>query len=144
MALRLIPVQGVGRDPFAPQDVDQLVRAVLRAREDRRLAGRLRLEDCGKGATLLQLVDRDDHVLDPVRGLRRLPISTEAWPFMARRASASTSTEIVAENSIVWRSSGSAFRMRRTSGAKPMSSIRSASSSTSTSTFEKSTCPRSM
>src|SRR2546426_619873 len=58
--------------------------------------------------------------------------------------SATISPEVVAENSIVWRLTGSAARMRRTSGANPMSSIRSASSSTSTSSREKSTCPRSM
>ena len=51
-----------------------------------------------------------------------------------------TSTGIVAENSIVWRDvdGGSASAMRRTSGQKPMSIMRSASSSTNTSSLEKS------
>src|SRR5213592_4785247 len=60
----------------------------------------------------------------PSAGVARRPISTEAWPSSARRASASTSGDTVAENSIVWRCSGSAARMRRTSGANPMSSMR--------------------
>ncbi len=49
------------------------------------------------------------------------------------RASFRMSSGMVALNSSVWRLSGSAFRMRRMSGRKPRSSIRSASSSTSTS-----------
>ena len=40
-----------------------------------------------------------------------------------------TSGEIVAENSSVCRSRGSTLRMRRSGGRKPMSSMRSASSS---------------
>src|SRR5207249_4097169 len=43
---------------------------------------------------------------------------------------------MVAENSIVCRLCGRARKMRFTSGAKPMSSMRSASSSTSTSSRE--------
>jgi hypothetical protein len=52
---------------------------------------------------------------------------------MMARAKPRISFGIVAEKSSVWRLAGSASTMRRTSGQKPMSSIRSASSSTSVS-----------
>ena len=52
--------------------------------------------------------------------------------------------EIVAEKHIVWRFDGSDWIIRSTSGANPISSIRSASSRTKTSSFELSTCPRPM
>ena len=55
--------------------------------------------------------------------------------------SASISFDSVAENSSDWRLNGSAFTMRRMSGRKPMSSIRSASSSTRCFTNEKSAAP---
>ena len=51
---------------------------------------------------------------------------------------------IVAEKSSVWRSSGHSFTMRRTLGQKPMSSMRSASSSTRTCTSLSETWPCSM
>ena len=60
---------------------------------------------------------------------------------MTCSASFTTSDEVVAEKSSVWRVAGSDETMRRTSGQNPMSSMRSASSRTSTSTFEKSTMP---
>ena len=50
-------------------------------------------------------------------------------------ADCATSSDIVAENSSVCRFGGSDATMRRTLGQNPMSSIRSASSSTSTSRF---------
>jgi hypothetical protein len=50
-------------------------------------------------------------------------------------ADCATSSDIVAEKSNVCRFGGSDATMRRTLGQKPMSSIRSASSRTSTSTF---------
>ena len=52
-------------------------------------------------------------------------------------ASFTTSASIVAEKSSVWRAAGSVETMRRTSGQKPMSIMRSASSSTSTSTLRE-------
>jgi hypothetical protein len=56
--------------------------------------------------------------------------------FGARRNSCVSfriSAGMVAEKSSVWRAAGSVARIRWTSGQKPMSSMRSASSSTSTS-----------
>ena len=50
---------------------------------------------------------------------------------------------MVAENSSVWRRPVSRLRIRSTSGMKPMSSMRSASSSTTTLTPPSSTLPRS-
>ena len=73
-------------------------------------------------------------------GPRRDP----TWMNTASGASASakrmTSSGIVAENSIVCRDAdgGSASAIRRTSGQKPMSIMRSASSRTKISSFEKS------
>ena len=52
-------------------------------------------------------------------------------------ASRITSSGIVAEKSSVWRSAGIAAMIRRTSGQKPMSIMRSASSSTSSSMPDK-------
>ena len=49
-----------------------------------------------------------------------------------RRARVTIAAGMVAENSMVWRSSGVLARIRSTSGRKPRSSISSASSSTST------------
>ncbi len=57
------------------------------------------------------------------------------------RASFRISPGIVAENSSVWRSGGSALTMRWTSGQKPMSIMRSASSRTSTCRRTKSVAP---
>ena len=50
--------------------------------------------------------------------------------------------EIVAEKSAVWRSAGTADRMASRSSAKPMSSISSASSSTTNSTASRFRLPR--
>ena len=57
--------------------------------------------------------------------------STCTGSFMMPRASCSISSGMVAENSAVWRSRCVALAMRFTSWMKPMSSMRSASSSTS-------------
>ena len=65
----------------------------------------------------------------------------ESVYFLAMR---STSPSSVAENSIVWRSLGVAAMMRSTSGRKPMSSMRSASSRTRILVFLSETAPRSM
>ena len=51
---------------------------------------------------------------------------------------------MVAENSSVWRSAGVCSTILVTSGRKPMSSMRSASSSTSTFVSDRSTTPRSI
>src|SRR6266545_578099 len=69
-AVRLVAVQRVRRDPLALEERDELVRPVLRPCEDQRLPGRLGLEDRRERAALLQLVHRDDDVLDPLGGLR--------------------------------------------------------------------------
>ena len=53
-------------------------------------------------------------------------------------------SSMVAENSSVWRSAGILSTMAVTSGKKPMSSMRSASSSTSTWMADRSTTPRSI
>jgi hypothetical protein len=59
-------------------------------------------------------------------------------------ATCSIADEKVAEKSSVCLSAGNRAITRRTSGQKPMSSIRSASSRISVSTFERSSEPRSM
>ena len=53
-------------------------------------------------------------------------------------------SSMVAENSSVWRSAGIFSTIAVTSGRNPMSSMRSASSSTSTWTADRSTTPRSI
>src|SRR2546421_5735839 len=68
VALRLVAVDRMRRNPLAPQERDQLVRPVLGAGEDQRLTRRLRLQDLGEDAALLQLVDRDDDVLHSLGG----------------------------------------------------------------------------
>ena len=70
---------------------------------------------------------------------RRAPDRASGW--LARRPIAPSN---VAENSTVCRVAGVSAQMRSTSSTKPMSSMRSASSSTSTSRRERSTRPRSM
>ena len=67
-ALRLVTVNCVGGDAFASQERDQFVGPVLGAREHEGLARRLRLQDAGEGATLLELVHGDEHVLHAVGG----------------------------------------------------------------------------
>ena len=74
----------------------------------------------------------------------RRPTWMNAGSRMMERAKPITSSGIVAENSSVWRVSGSADTMRRMSGQKPMSSIRSASSITSTSRPSNPTLPERM
>jgi len=73
-------------------------------------------------------------------GPRRDPTCTNTEVGAKASANRITSSGIVAENSIVWRAldGGSASAILRTSGQKPMSIIRSASSSTKISSFEKS------
>jgi hypothetical protein len=73
------------------------------------------------------------------------PRDSPIWTYFGSRmiwvASCVTSADIVAENSSVCRLPGSVETMRRTSGQNPMSSMRSASSSTSTSTASKLAMP---
>jgi hypothetical protein len=73
-------------------------------------------------------------------GPRREPTCRNTAPGASASANRITSSGIVAEKNIVCREAegGSASAMRRTSGQKPMSIIRSASSSTKISSFEKS------
>ncbi len=65
-------------------------------------------------------------------GVDRAPISTSAGFFSTSFATPSISFDIVAEKSSVCRAAGVFATMRRMAGRKPMSSMRSASSSTST------------
>ena len=67
-------------------------------------------------------------------GLLRWPTCTYFGSRTISSANRTTSSGIVAEKSSVCRTAGSAAMMRRTSGQKPMSIMRSASSSTSSST----------
>ena len=69
--------------------------------------------------------------------LPAMPMITTLGSRMSGAATFATSADIVAEKSSVCRSVGSAATMRWTSGQKPMSSMRSASSSTSTSSASK-------
>ena len=71
-------------------------------------------------------------------------ISTMAGSFSSEPRFFWMDWSMVAENSSVWRHSGVASTMVVTSGRKPMSSMRSASSSTSTSTQDRFTTPRFM
>ena len=73
-------------------------------------------------------------------GPRREPTCTNTDVGASASANRITSSGIVAENSMVWRADegGSASAILRTSGQKPMSIIRSASSSTKISSLEKS------
>ncbi len=66
------------------------------------------------------------------------PLSIIRASRVMARARFITSSGIVAEKSSVWRAAGSSDRMRVMSGQKPMSIIRSASSSTRTTRPEKS------
>ena len=68
-----------------------------------------------------------------VAGLLRCPTWTNFGSRMISSASRTTSSGIVAENSSVCRSPGIAVMIRFTSGQKPMSIMRSASSRTSSS-----------
>jgi hypothetical protein len=67
----------------------------------------------------------------------RRATSISCGSFSIWSASFLISSEKVAENSRLWRCLGSRARMRLMSGMKPMSSMRSASSSTSTSTWRQ-------
>ena len=71
-------------------------------------------------------------------------ISTMAGSFRSEPRFFSMERSMVAENRSVWRSAGVASTMVVTAGKKPMSSMRSASSSTSTSMRPRSTTSRSM
>ena len=64
--------------------------------------------------------------------------------FMVERASCSICSDMVAENSSVCRLAGSRLSTLRIAGKNPMSSMRSASSSTSTSIIDRSIAPRSV
>ena len=71
-------------------------------------------------------------------------ISTTAGSRRKEPATFSIERSIVAENRSVWRDFGVAATIFLTEGRKPMSSMRSASSSTSTSTWERCAAPCSM
>ncbi len=71
-------------------------------------------------------------------------VSTRTGSRIRSRVSLSTSGAMVAEKSSVWRSAGILAAMRRTTGRKPMSSMRSASSSTSSETSSSRAAPCAM
>ena len=72
-----------------------------------------------------------------------MPICTVTGSLRMLSARPRISSGMVAEKKSVWRFAGRYLRMRRMSGRKPMSHMRSASSSTSTSTWDRSMPPSS-
>ena len=125
-------------DTTCNQMLDQFVGAVLGAGEYQHLR-QLRVLDqmgkqtdaCGRG--------RPDALFASITSAVELRRATSiiAGVFSKPSASALISSEKVAENSRFWRLCGSAASMLRISRMKPMSSMRSASSSTRISTCDK-------
>ena len=141
-AVVLRPVGVERRRPHALglQAARHLVGANLRAHEDQHRTVGLAADEAREPIDLVARLDLLHRVRD---GARRRPGGGRSARSAASRcislASFTISFGIVAEKSSVCRSFGSAPRMRWTSGQKPMSSMRSASSSTSVCTRAKST-----
>ena len=79
----------------------------------------------------------------PATGVATAPTSIRSGRLRCRRTSRSTAAGIVAEKQSVWRSIGTRARIPSTCGANPMSSMRSASSRTSSRIPPSETEPRS-
>jgi hypothetical protein len=133
LVLRPVRMERCRLDAGGRQFARQALGADLRAHEHQHRAG-------GPAQMIDQPVDlgRGRHGPRAMRNgfwrraaLSDLHVGGVAHDLSAKRT---TSSGIVAEKSSVWRSVGTVVRMRRTSGQKPMSIIRSASSSTSNST----------
>ena len=142
--LRLVAVDHLGGDAVLDEVLRHPVGAALGAGEDDGAAdlGRRRRARRG-GARLARGLDRLDALVDALDGgrLRRDLDADRVLEEAARRGSA-TSAGMVAENSADWRRGCSAATILRTGWMKPMSSMRSASSSTTkrvwSSTIERS------
>ena len=139
VALRLVAVDRLGGNAGLDEAAHDAVGAVLGAGEDEGAVDRLAAEDAGERAGLPALSTRmarwsisstvvADGVTATVTG------SISIWS--ARRA---ISGGMVAEKNSVCRSFGTSATIFRMSRMKPMSSMRSASSRTSTSTLSKRT-----
>ena len=138
LALALVAVDRGRGDAVSLELLGEVIRAVLRPREDQRLldaaarmrwlsSSRLRHRSTGWTTWLTSSVAVLRGVTSTLAGLS----SNEA-------ASRRTSSENVAENRRLWRFAGTRSSTRRMSRMKPMSSMRSASSRTRTSTCERS------
>jgi hypothetical protein len=137
LLLRAIAVQRHGADAQGMQLTRQPIGAVLGPGEHQRRAVGL-LEEPREPLRLVLGLDGLDGVRDRASGPAERPISMYFGVFTSSAASFSTSSGIVAEKSSVCLTGGSCETMRWTSGQKPMSIMRSASSSTSTSSGLKS------
>ncbi len=129
----LSPCIATARTLLARQAFDQPVGAALGAHEHERQPA-LGLAQLGHQSCDLALVgDRHEAVLDVTLALARSARARDGAGWSCRPwRSRPTSPCSVAENSSVWRSRAqSSSRSCSTTGRKPMSSIRSASSSTS-------------
>ena len=136
LVLRLVAVDRLGRNAGMMQALHHLVGAVLGAREHQRLAGHLAAQHLDQQRGLGRLVDHDDALRRRARRVDATGVTaTRAGSRSICAARSAISRGMVAENSSVWRSFGSFATMVRMSWMKPMSSMRSASSSTSTSTW---------
>ena len=142
--LRLVAVDRLGaRCRAASELLGDAVGAVLGAGEDQRARRcSASLQDLAQQRALVALLDEVDPLVDPLGGAS--PPASPSTATGSRRivsASLAISRGMVAENSSVCRCAGSVAMMRRTSWMKPMSSMRSASSSTKTSSRSSWTVP---
>ena len=140
--LRLVAVDRVATDTGLRHDPRDAVGAVLRAREDQHRTAVVLFQRRDQGLLLFgflhvaePLLDRIDHRCHRFDG--------DAHGIVLGRSAANRSIVlgIVAEKSNVWRCPGSNGSKRRMSWMNPMSSIRSASSSTKNSICFNEICP---
>ena len=126
-------VQRLGAVAAAVERLGELVDLVARAAEDDRRGRRLDVEHAAERGGLVRARDDVGGLADLRRLARRVALAAELDAHRVVEVVAAISTMrggIVAENSTVWRSAGVAARIASMSSAKPMSSISSASSST--------------
>ena len=142
--LRHVAVQRSGREAALDQVLGDPLGLALGAGEDEGQTTVLGLHDPGDDLGLVEVV----RLVDELRGRRDHRVSVldsarmlTGWRMWVR-ARVTTSPRMVAEKSIVCRSSGVLAISRSTSGRKPRSSISSASSRTSTLTWDRSSAPR--
>ena len=144
LRLRLVGVHRRRVDALALEMPHDAIGAVLGAREHEHRIERRRRAAAARAARSFGRAAPDTPRASPCsRPDDRRPTCTTTGLRRYLRASASTSGGIVALNNSVCRYCGTSATMRLICGAKPMSSMRSASSSTSTSRSSNTTFCRS-
>src|SRR5579872_2417049 len=133
--LRLVAMDGVGGDAGAREAFHHLVGAMLGPRENQRAIDRLLLEKLGQKCRFGRVIDLDDALGDAFDRRSHRRHRDPCWVANMASASSAISLGIVAEKNSVCRLTGNLATIFLMSLMKPISSMRSTSSSTRNSTW---------